>query len=117
MPAENGFFSASKRARGPASAWRYPSFWAFAAGLLTQLGFGILATIVASFALLMADGGRCPVALGATSTRPLAAFTVAVFLGVLSCEWLSETPGWGTSYHSSTSWVLWGGIWVWFADL
>ncbi len=102
---ENEMFSAWRRGRPPPAIWRYPAFWALIVGAAVQIAFGIFGTLISLFALLVADGARCPVALGAKSLRPFVAFLVGVGpIGLTVCEIYTR----GT--RAINSWTLWGAL-------
>jgi hypothetical protein len=107
---DNNLLSAWKRERGPAAVWKYPKTWALLAGIAVQVLFGIFATFFAFFALLLADGKRCPVALGASKPGPLIACLVGFGVGMWICEVyhpLYEQHERGPGGRME-SWTLWG---------
>ena len=91
-----------KRRRASPASWRWPALWAFVVGFVVQVLFGVLPSMASGLLLLAADPSRCPLALGATSERPLYAWVVGVVCGVAAGEAFT------TALRSHGSYVLWG---------
>ena len=87
------------------SRWRFPSFWAFSAGVALQFLFGMAATAISLLLLVIADARRCPVAVGAPSMRPFFAWVLGVILGIIACEHMQDGR---VSKNPNASWVFWG---------
>lgn len=105
-PFNDSMFSMLKRQRGPPAKWSRPALLAFLVGLVLQLGLGIFPSMLSFMLLLGADETRCPVALGAASSRPFIAWMLGVFVGIYLCEMVSS------HLHKTRllSWVIWGAI-------